>query len=132
MKTLSRISLLFLIALAACNTQNTPITGECIRVTLIRNICGSAVFKIEDPSYFGLGENTDDEKNVFLGFIECSSEDVFSTVNDLTNGKQLYVELDPKDFNQECVVCLAMVNYTGKKQYKVRVHENCTTDPIGD
>lgn len=133
MKTIIRFSLLLFISLSACSTQNTSITGECVRVTLLRNMCGNAILKIEDPAYFMLGENVDGEKNVFLGFVECSDVNLSgNTIPTMADGTQLYVELNPKDYTQECTTCLAMINYSGKRHYKVRIKENCNAPNIED
>jgi hypothetical protein len=115
------ITLILVSILAACNSDNQPLPGNCIPVKYVRGICGHAVLQIQDPLYYSVGENADGDDHVFLATLEC-----FSNIEAVKN-KLFYVELNPTDFKSDCAVCLAMVNYSGTKQYGVRVHQVCST-----
>lgn len=127
MKSLSCV-LSFIILLLACDTADPLFTGECVPVKAVRGICGTAVFKIQDPAYYHFGEDVDGEQNVFLGTLECpyirSSADAINMTDEI-----LYLELNPENFSQDCARCYALVAYSGDKMYNVRVHEKC--DPEG-
>jgi hypothetical protein len=113
---------LFLISiLAACNSDNHTLPSNCIPVKYVRGICGNAVLQVQNPHYYGVGENADGDDHVFLATLEC-----FSDI-DAIKGRLFYVELNPTDFKSDCVVCQAMVNYSGTKQYRVRIHQECGT-----
>jgi hypothetical protein len=128
MKSTSLFILVFLIALTSCSNENPPAVGNCIRVSLLRNVCGTAVFKILDPAYHSLGETADGEENVFMGIIECSPEDISGTVG-RDQSDSLFVEINPPDLKEGCTVCFAIVNYSGEKQYSVRIHDLCPSLP---
>lgn len=104
-----------LLILGCKDSFNQP--GEYVPVTLVRQMCGHAVLKIQDPAYYYLGETADGESNVFLGGLECFAippeDEVFA------------VQLNPKDFNTDCAFCMGAISYSGNKHYNVRIH----TDP---
>lgn len=114
--------------LLACNPHapTSSFTGECVPVSMVRSVCGTAVFKIQDPAFYHYGENVEGEENVFLGILECSS------TNESTNAynspyQLIYVELNPKNFEQGCSICQAIVNYSGRTNYNVRINEKCSS-----
>jgi hypothetical protein len=112
---------LFLVSiLAACNSDNQSLPNNCIPVKYVRGICAHAVLQVQDPLYYGVGENADGDDHVFLATLECFSD--IEAVQD----KVFYVELNPTDFKSDCAVCLAMVNYSGTKHYSVRIHQVCS------
>ena len=112
---------LFLIRLiTGCDSDTTPLPDNCIAVKYVRGLCGNAVLQIQDLRYFSVGENVDGDTHVFLATLECFTD------LEAAKDKVFYVELNPSDFNSDCAVCLAMINYTGKKHYAVRVHEACS------
>ena len=98
--------------------ENIPV-GDCIAVSYVRGICGQAVLKILDAPHFNKGENEGDDQNVFLATLECGI--------DLAklNKSLFYVELNPDNFNSNCFVCLAALNYSGKLRYTVRLAAPC-------
>ena len=42
--------------------------SQCITVSYNRGICREAVLKIEDPTFYGMGESWDGEDHVFYSF----------------------------------------------------------------
>lgn len=113
---------LLAIALVCCDKETLTNARGCVAVKYVTGICGNAVLQIENPSYFGLGEDVDGYEHVFLATLECFTD------QQPLEGKSFLVELDPSDFNDQCAVCLAMVAYSGSKKYNVRIHQQC--DPI--
>jgi hypothetical protein len=111
---------LFLVNLiAGCNPDIDQLPSNCIPVKYVRGICGQAVLEIQDPKYYDTGENADGDSHVFLAMLECFTD------TEIVKDKLFYVELNPSNFNSECAVCLALVNYSGNKHYNVRVHPIC-------
>lgn len=130
MRLIIRVFFILVLLLIACETPTPSFTGACIPIKMVRGICGTAIFKIEDPAYYHLGEDVDGEVNVFLGTLECSFLRSFPN-DQIPLDKILYAELNPEDFRQDCARCYALVDYSGSKNYRVRVHEKCnpTTKP---
>lgn len=110
--------LFMVLMLLACDTATPSFTGECVQVKVVRGICGTAVFKIQDPAYYHFGEDVDGEQNVFLGTLKCPHLRASVTEQDISE-KTLYVELNPENFGQDCVRCYALVSYSGSKSYTV-------------
>ncbi len=106
--------------LPGCDTETQNDAENCIRVKFIRGICGNAVLQIQNPYYYDMGEDTDDETHVFLARLEC-----FTDMDALANKFFFYVELNPPDFNTDCAVCEAAIQYSGSKRYSVRVQTLC-------
>lgn len=109
---------LLAIAMVCCDKETLSNATGCVAVKYVTGICGNAVLQIEDPAFYGLGENVDGYEHVFLATLECFTDQPLE-------GKSFLVELDPSDFNNQCAVCLAMVLYSGTKKYNVRVHQQC-------
>jgi hypothetical protein len=112
---------------ASCQDEQLSASKTCIPVKVLRSICGNAVFQIQDSRFYGYGESVGNEENVFLAVLECNAPDAVSLGNSEPQQEIFYAELDPENFNSNCAVCLAMVNYEGQKHYKVRLHEVCHT-----
>ena len=122
---MKRIALLLIVPAAlllGCETQNSELTSKYVPVILVNQICRSAIFEIQDSAYNNYGENIDGYENVFFGRLECPLSE-FGNREDIAipEGKLLYAELDPKDFKPGCAICQAIINYTGKKHYNVRI-----------
>ena len=124
MKSSAIALLISVLLLCACDTETPTITGDCVPVKLVRGICGTAIFKIQDPAYYHFGENVDGEENVFRGTLECPYLRS-SAAEQNQSDEILYVELNPENFAQDCARCYALVAYSGDKLYNVRVHEKC-------
>ncbi len=126
-KLLSFMFALSAIVWLSCDTQQADLTNQYIPVTLVDQICGSAIFKIQHPDFFQYGENIETHENVFFGRIECPSSDS-GNIEELTipTSVILYAELDPEDFKSGCAICLAVINYPGSKHYNVRIHTSTT------
>lgn len=109
--------------LTGCENQMTDPTTKLIPVVVVNQICGTAIFKIQDPSYFAYGENVEGEENVFFGRLECPSSDD-GTLEEiaLPTNQVLFAELDPEDFKPGCAICLALIYYPGQKHYNARIH----------
>ncbi len=112
---------LFSFLLIACSDTDLELKpGSCVRVSWVRGICSQVVLKIEDPRYASFGENVDGLENVFLGILECGTDEP------AIEGKTFYVVLDPTDYQIDCVRCMAAVSYTGSLKFNVRVANSCT------
>lgn len=106
-----------------CDNQKSEATTRFIPVVVVNQICGSAIFKIQEAEFFQYGENVESYENVFFGRLECPSSDA-GKIEDLTipTDRVLYAELNPEDFKHGCAICLAIINYPGEKHYNVRIH----------
>jgi hypothetical protein len=125
MKKLALFGVIML-GLFACDSTETEFNGPCIQVKILRSICGTAVFKIQNPAYYHVGESVGGEENVFLGTLECSFyRNNETTIPEDSEDQVFYAELDPEDFNADCARCYALVDYTGSKNYRVRLHATC-------
>jgi hypothetical protein len=118
------IAALFLLS-ASCHDEKLSVAKNCVPVKLLRSICGSAVFQIQDSRFYHYGESTGGEENVFMAMMECTATQSTSTEADAP--EIFYAELDPDNFQSDCIQCMAIVNYQGEKQYKVRLHQVCNT-----
>jgi hypothetical protein len=102
-----------------CESQTLKTTGGCIPVIQIGGICGQAVLQIQDPDLYHFGEETDGYEHVFLATLECNAFQI-------EPGKTFYVQLNPDNFNGNCAMCLAAVDYSGSKKYPVRIFNSCS------
>jgi hypothetical protein len=91
---------------------------KCVSVSFVTGICRQAVFKIEDPAFYELGEQWNDQKNVFFTVLGCE-------INEASlKGRPFKVTISGKDSSdRNCVVCQAALNYTGRKKYFVTLCE---------
>lgn len=117
---------LFLLS-ASCHDEKVSATKDCVPVKILRNICGTAVFQIQDSRFYHYGESTGGEENVFMGVMECTSTQSTNTEVDKDEPEIFYAELDPDNFQSDCIQCMAIVVYQGEKHYKVRLHQACIT-----
>lgn len=127
---MKRLTMLLAVAVAmlgSCETQNSELTSKYIPVTLVNQICGTAVFKIQDSAFYAYGEDVDGYEHVFFGRLECPLSEAGS-MEDIAIPKDrlLYAELDPEGFKPGCAICLAIINYSGQKHYNVRIHLGTT------
>jgi hypothetical protein len=94
---------------------------ECLEVSIISELCGNAILKIENPLYYYLGETANGHNNVFLTSFNC--EDI---------GKEkdgtFYVELVDDNQSGACADCLAIIDYQGDKKYPVKIVEACDVE----
>jgi hypothetical protein len=92
--------------------------GQCVTVSYLTGICRQAVFKIEDPAFYGLGEQWNDHKNVFFTVLGCEIDEAS------LKGKVFKVTISTTDTsNRNCVVCQAALDYNGSKKYFVTLCE---------
>ncbi len=105
---------------AGCDTETQSSFDNCISVTFVRALCGYAVLQIQNPSYYAVGETTEDGDHVFLAEVECDAN-----FAELQSTALFYVELNPVNFDNDCPVCMAAIHYSGSKKYKVRIHSQC-------
>jgi hypothetical protein len=107
------------VLLAGCQSEETSESANCIRVKYLRGICGQAVLQLQEERHYSLGETVGNEHHVFLGTLECGTNEP------LLENKTIYIEVEPDDFNTNCAVCLAAIDYAGNLRYKVRVVNPC-------
>lgn len=117
---------LFLLS-ASCNDEKLSVPKTCVPVKLMRSICGTAVFQIQDSRFYQYGESAGNEENVFAAALECTLPDGIILGSQEPQQELFYAELDPENFNGNCASCLAIVNYEGQKHYRVRLHLDCPT-----
>jgi hypothetical protein len=92
--------------------------GKCVTVSYLTGICRQAVLKIEDPAFFGLGEQWNDNQNVFFTVLGCEIDEAS------LKGRVFKVTISSEDTGVEnCVVCQAALDYTGSKKYFVTLCE---------
>jgi hypothetical protein len=113
--------LLFIALTTACQSEDEREPNTCLPVRYLRGICGQAVFQLQDEKNYSLGETVGTDSHVFLGVLECGTDE--QTLVD----KILYVEIVPEDSDTNCAVCLAAVDYAGSIRYNVRLVNPCTT-----
>ena len=113
------LSLLIAFLLVSCN-EEYPANG-CLEVSVIDELCGHAVLKIENPLYYHLGETWNGHENVFYTFFDCE---------DMSKEKEgtFFVELIEDYQTGDCAVCLAMMDYQGDKKYPVKIVDVCVED----
>lgn len=94
---------------------------ECFKVSYITGICGQAILKIENPSFFKFGETWKDHANVFYTVFDCYVDEIklrnapfFVTIS----------ESNPNP-NTNCAMCLAVLDYQGSKKYFVSIVTEC-------
>ncbi|NBP70813.1 MAG: hypothetical protein EBU52_18995 [Cytophagia bacterium] len=117
---------LFLLS-ASCHDEKLSTAKNCVPVKLLRSICGSAVFKIQDSRFYHYGESVGGEENVFMAMLECATVQPTNTEAAQDEPEIFYAEIDPDNFQSDCIQCMAIVNYQGEKQYKIRLHQVCNT-----
>ncbi|WP_424961113.1 hypothetical protein [Ekhidna sp.] len=112
------ITLIALLALGLSCRESPNLEGITLEVSLVEVFCDQAILKIEDPTYYHLGESANGEENVFYTMLTCDDmgiqmEGVFLV--------KLVAEYEPGD----CVVCLGLLAYDGDKRYNaVRIYED--------
>lgn len=120
MRLITLFSLVIL--MSACNEDDQIIgAGDCVEVTLIDQLCGQAVFKIEDPAFYHLGESANDEANVFYALLTCQD-------TELPTDESFLVELLDEYEPGSCAVCQALLEYDGDKRYNVRKVDACVEE----
>jgi hypothetical protein len=117
---------LFLLS-ASCDDEKLSTAKNCVPVKLLRSVCGTAVFQIQDSRFYHFGESVGNEANVFFAVLECTLPDAVKLGSQEPQQEIFYAELDPENFNGNCASCLALVNYEGQKHYQVRLSEVCHT-----
>lgn len=115
MKTTRTLLFCLLLIVISCDKEEVANTSGCVPVSLVTALCGNGILKIEDPSFYGLGENVDGYENVFLAQFDCFVYDQVLT------GHSFLVRLNPDDFNDQCANCLALLQYSGSKKYNVQI-----------
>lgn len=98
-----------------CFTPRRP----CLEVSLVSEICGQAVLKIEDSNYYYLGEQWGEYEHVFFTRLHC---------DDLGLGAiegTFFVKILSDYDEQNCATCLANFAYPGEKEYPVKVMDEC-------
>ena len=110
-----------LLALALVSCEDIFENPGCIEVSLVSELCGHGILKIENPLYYHLGETANGHNNVFLTFFSCE---------DMEKVKEgtFFVEFVEEYETGDCAVCLAMINYQGKKKYPVRMVDACVQE----
>ncbi len=98
--------------------KNDHENSKCVTVSYVTGICRQAVFKIEEPDFYELGEQWNDQKNVFFTVLGCE-------INEASlKGRLFKVTIGGKDnSDRNCVVCQAALDYTGRKKYFVTLCE---------
>lgn len=122
---------LFLLS-ASCQDEKLQASGNCVPVKLLRSICGTAVFQIQDSRFYHYGESAGNEENVFMAMLECTLPASLKLGNTEPQQEIFYAELNPENFNGNCASCLALVSYEGQKHYQIRLHEVCNTEESGE
>lgn len=106
------------LGLLACE-EEFPTPGACVEVSLVTELCGQAVLKIENPAYYHLGETWNGHENVFFTFWTCED------MNKPKEGRFMVTLAD--SFNPgDCAVCMAALDYQGDKKYPVKRVDVCT------
>ena len=95
--------------------------SKCLEVSLVDELCGHAVLKIENPAYYHLGETWNDNENVFYTFFDCE---------DMEKDKDgtFFVEILDDFKEADCPVCLALIDYQGEKRHPVKILDVCAQD----
>ena len=98
--------------------KETEQKGQCVTVSYLTGICRQAVLKIEDPAFYGLGEQWNDHENVFFTVLGCQIDEAS------LKGRMFKVTISSKDTSdRNCVVCQAALDYTGSKRHFVTLCE---------
>jgi hypothetical protein len=130
---MKRISIILLLGLLlnACQSDETQIPTQCVKVKIIATICGMAVLQIQDPAYYGYGEKGWASggqvfDHVFFTEFSCQDEQTLSQLaRPNLVGLVLNVKFLEKADADSCVRCKAMVaNPPATRQY-VQLKTSC-------
>lgn len=128
MKKYSIVFLICLLTQIGCQTEILPENdfGDCFEVTIVESLCGTAIFRIENPAFYRYGENANGYKNVFMGNIPCSD---FRTAQSNSAQTKLFVKISTEAFpenDNNCVRCAALPAYDGTKSYFIKFVSSCS------
>lgn len=109
------LGLIFCAAIVfSCEEEGPLLPTDCVEVSLVDQLCGQAVFKIQDPNFYHLGESANGHENVFFSYLHCDDP----VKNDEGN---FFVEFVADESLGSCAVCLALLQYDGEKVHQVRL-----------
>ncbi len=118
MKRVITLVVLILVG-TACNEDDRIIgAGDCLEVSLVGQLCGQAIFQIEDLAFYPLGESANGHQNVFFARMTCADSELSSEETFLV---ELMDEYDPGS----CLFCEALLEYDGNKRYNARKVDVC-------
>jgi hypothetical protein len=121
LNAMKKIAIAAILAFAIVSCEDITENPGCLEVSLVSELCGHAVLKIESPLYYHLGETWNGHNNVFYTFFDCE---------DMGKEKEgtFFVEILEEFKEADCPVCLAMIDYQGEKKYPVKIVDVCVQD----
>ena len=133
LKKIFSIALLALFAFSSCDKSGEDLQNDgCIEVTVLAEICGTAVLQIRDSNYYNLGENdwsNDGGKttydHVFFTVFSCEDMEYLAKEYDGTlTGKTFNVKIQDKFEMGNCAVCLAIIGNPPSVKQNVQISRN--------
>lgn len=129
MKSKVIIVLLSLGALA-CEDKNCEPNTNCVRVKLVKELCGQAILQILDESYFSWGQSWEDGdgvqyENVFTTLLPCELSDNFGDGSGtIEPGDEFTIRFTGNQHDDECARCKALLDGP-EKFLPIEVTDNC-------
>lgn len=108
--------LLFVAILAGCTDEETPNDVGCVKVKLVRALCGQAILEIMDPAYFHKGQSWvdgvgEEYNNVFSTLIPCDFNQA------LSSGDEFIIQFSDELIGGNCATCYALLEGPEKFSY---------------
>ncbi len=122
------IALLFN-AFSCSETKSVVPTNQCFEVSLVTDICGQAVLRIENPAFFKFGETWNGYENVFYTRFDCSVDEVkYKKLKQ----EPFFVQIRqaPANPNVQCARCAAALDYQGSKKYFIDIVAECNSNSV--
>ncbi len=116
------LMLISMIAFVSCSEpETTNENATCFQVSFVTGICGEAVLKIENPTFFKYGETWNGYTHVFFTVFECSVDEP------KVSNEKFFVEIknESPSFNTSCVRCFATLDYKGTQKHLVKIVSEC-------
>lgn len=118
------LSICAVAAISACD--NSTVDG-CVKVKLINQICGNAIYQVIG------GDVPDGVANSWTDSNGTTYENVFTTTispcdNRPDNGDTFYVKIVEERQNSNCVQCMAMLSDAPEPYLHTIISDNCSVD----
>lgn len=128
MKTTTLTIIAFI--LFSCD-QKSETSGSCVRVKLVKELCGQAVLKILDAAYFGKGQDWDDgngvvHQHVFSTVLPCNMDGHLTDDSGVIQpGVEFQIQFTEVAGDDQCARCKALLD--GPEKFSnIRLVNDCS------
>ena len=129
-----KILTLFLLLVAfACDQKIECKQQSCVKVKLVKELCGQAILKILDPAYYDKGQSWTDgdgvnHENVFLTLLPCNISDNFGDGSGaIEDGQEFYIQFADSMEGDTCARCKALLHGPEKFNH-ITIPATCEQD----